>query len=239
MLKTDKNHVFDSIPKNTKKEYVISPNDQIQFKIFSNDGTRVVDISIGSDGDGGNGAAAGGNIGFSARTNLNYRVEMDSTIRIPVLDTIKIAGKTILEAERFLEKKFSEHYVDPFVILQVTNKRVIVFPGTGASASVIYLSNNNTTLMEVLAMAGGITERGRANRIKIIRKADDGTRKMFMIDLSTAFDGLQYTDLLVQANDYIYVDPVPQYSREVIQEVSPIISLLSSTILIYTVIQRL
>ena len=38
MLKTDKNYVFDSIPKNIKTEYVISPNDQIQFKIFSNDG---------------------------------------------------------------------------------------------------------------------------------------------------------------------------------------------------------
>jgi polysaccharide export outer membrane protein len=60
-----------------------------------------------------------------------------------------------------------------------------------------------------------------------------------MIDLSTANEGLPYTDLLVQANDYIYVDPTPQYSREVIAELSPIISVLTSAILIYTVIQRL
>lgn len=238
MLKTDKNHVFDSIPKNIQKEYIISPNDQVQFKVYSNDGTRIVDISIGTDNDdAANGG--GGGLGFNSRTTINYRVEMDSTIRIPVLDTVRVAGKTILEAERYLEKKFTDHYVDPYVLMQVVNKRVIVFPGNGANAAVIYLINNNTTLMEVLALAGGVTERGRANRIKIIRKAPDGTRKMFMIDLSTAFDGLQYTDLLVQANDYIYVDPVPQYTREVISEISPIVSLISSTILIYSVIQRL
>lgn len=237
MLKTDKNYVFDSIPKNIKTEYVISPNDQIQFKIFSNDGTRIVDISIGStdEGNGNN----NGNIGFNNRNNITYRVELDSIMRIPVLDSIKIAGLTVLQAEKMLEDRFEEYYVDPYVQLQVVNKRVIVFPGNGANASVIYLQNNNTTLMEVLAQAGGIPERGRANRIKIIRKAEDGTRRMFMIDLSSAEDGLQYTDLLVQANDYIYVDPVPQYLREVLQEVTPIISLLSSAILVYYTLQRL
>lgn len=238
MLKTDKNYEFDSIPKNIKTEYVISPNDLLQFKVFSNDGTRIVDISVGSDGDGG-GNAASGNIGFNNRTNLIFRVELDSMVRLPVLDTIKIAGYTIPEAEQLLEELYSEFYVEPYVQLQVTNKRVIVFPGNGTNASVIYLTNNNTTLMEVLALAGGIPERGRAARIKIIRKNVSGERKMFMIDLSTAIDGLQYTDLLVQANDYIYVDPAPQYTREVIAELSPIISILSSAILVYTVIQRL
>lgn len=240
MLKTDKNYVFDSIPKNTQTEYVISPNDLIQYKIFSNDGTRIVDISIGNDdGNGAGGAGAGANVGFSNRTTLTYRVELDSFVRLPVLDTIKIAGYTVPEAEELLEKLYAEFYVEPYVQIQVTNKRVIVFPGNGANASVLYLTNNNTTLMEALALAGGITERGRAKRIKIIRKGEDNKRKMFMIDLSTAIDGLQYTDLLVQANDYIYVDPTPQYTREVIAEISPIISILSSAMLIYTVIQRL
>jgi len=239
MLKTDKNYVFDSIPKNTKTEYVISPNDLFQYKVFSNDGTRIVDITIGQSGndDGGNGPGA--NVGFNNRTNLTFRVEIDSFVRLPVLDTVKIAGYTVPEAEKFLEKLYADYYVDPYVQLQVINKRVIVFPGNGANASVIYLNNNNTTLMEVIALAGGITERGRSKRIKIIRKGDDGLRKMFMIDLSNAVTGLQYTDLLVQANDYIYVDPTPQYTREIFAEISPIISLLTSAILVYTVIQRL
>lgn len=236
MLKTDKNYVFDSIPKNTQTEYVISPNDLIQYKIFSNDGTNIVDISIGEDGGG---RTAAGNIGFNSRTLLTYRVELDSFVRLPLLDTVKIAGFTIPKAEAYLEKLYSEFYVDPYIQVQVTNKRVIVFPGNGANASVINLTNNNTTLMEVLALAGGVTERGRAKRIKIIRKDAAGGRKMFMIDLSTAIDGLQYTDLLVQANDYIYVDPTPQYTREIIAEISPIVSILSSAMLIYSVIQRL
>lgn len=239
MLKTDKNYTFDSIPQNIKTEYVISPNDQIQFRIFSNDGTRIVDISIGDDNAGGGGQGGGMNIGFNNRNSLTFRVELDSTVRLPVLDSVKMAGLTVPEAEKLLEKLYSEYYVDPYVQVVVTNKRVIVFPGNGANASVIYITNNNTTLMEVLALAGGVTERGRASRIKIIRKAPDGNRKMFMIDLSNAETGLAYTDLLVQANDYIYVDPVPQYSREVLAELSPLISIMSSAILVYSVIMRL
>lgn len=238
MLKTDKNYVFDSIPKNTQTEYIISPNDLLQYKIYSNDGTRIVDISIGNNEEGGN-AGAGMNVGFNNRSTLTYRVELDSFVRLPILDTVKIAGHTVPEAEELLEKLYSDFYVEPYVQLQVTNKRVIVFPGNGANASVIYLTNNNTTLMEALALAGGVTERGRAARIKIIRKGVNNKRKMFMIDLSTAIDGLQYTDLLVQANDYIYVDPTPQYVREVIAEISPIVSLLTSAVLVYTVLQRL
>ena len=129
---------------------------------------------------------------------------------------------------------FSGEYVEPFVQVKVTNQRVIVFPGNGSDAKVIPLMNSNTTLMEALAQAGGITDRGKANTIKLMRKVD-GKRVVYGIDLST-MDGLQYVDMIVQANDYIYVEPTPEIGKQVAQNVVPIVSLISSAIVIISAI---
>ncbi len=88
--------------------------------------------------------------------------------------------------------------------------------------------------MEALAQAGGITERGKANTIKLMRKVN-GERKVYVMDLST-IDGLKYVDMIVQANDYIYVEPTPELAKEISQDVVPIVSLLSSAIIIFSAI---
>ena len=92
--------------------------------------------------------------------------------------------------------------------------------------------------MEAIALAGGIAERGRASRIKLIRKNDNGQRQVYRIDLST-IEGLKYTDILVQANDYIYIEPVPEIGRELLKEVAPIVSLISSAAIVISVISKL
>ena len=234
MLKTDKNHVFDSIPKNTQTEYLISPNDNIQFKVFSNDGTRIVDISVGSDADAGGGNVASTNVGFNNRTNLNFRVELDSFVRLPVLDTVKIAGYTIPQAESLLEKLYSEYYVEPYVQLQVTNKRVIVFPGNGGKAQVLNLLNNNTTVIEALALSGGIQEDGKAYKVKLIRNDGSNKPKVYLMDLSK-ISGITVGNTVVLANDIIYVEPRYRFAKTVVGELTPVISLLTSTLLIYTI----
>ena len=121
--------------------------------------------------------------------------------------------------------------------VKITNQRVVVFPGNGSDAMVILLSNANTTLMEAIAAAGGITERGKANTIKLMRK-ENGIRKIYNIDLST-LDGLKYVDMVVQANDYIYIEPNPELAKEVLKEIAPIVSILSSAILIFSIFSKL
>jgi polysaccharide export outer membrane protein len=91
--------------------------------------------------------------------------------------------------------------------------------------------------MEVLALAGGIADRGKSEKVKLMR-VDNGTRKIYVMDLSTV-DGLKYADLIVQANDYIYVEPREQVAKEVLNNSAPIISLLSSVLVIFTVLTTL
>lgn len=231
MLKTDKNFVFDTIPDTIPRAYTISPNDLISFRLFANDGFKLIDIASGLEGQS---AASNRNM---FQNPINYLVESDGTARLPIIGKVKLGGLTVRSAEFYLEELYSEFYVKPFVQVQVQNKRIVVFPGNGSNAVVLTLENNNTTLMEAIAMAGGITQRGRAAKIKLIRKID-GERKVYLIDLST-IDGLKYVDMIVQANDYIYVEPVPQIGNEILRDVAPIVSLITSAVLIYTVVQRL
>lgn len=225
MLRTDKNYTFDVPPDVPVLQYRLSSNDIIEFKLFANEGFKIIDLSSGTEE------------GQQLRNiNIRYLIETDGSVRLPLLDTCHLMGKTVRDAEMYLQKKYAEFYVNPFVQVQVVNKRVIVFPGNGSDAKVITLNNNNTTLMETLALAGGITERGKAKRVKLMRK-ENGQRKVYLIDLST-IDGLKYADMIVQANDYVYVEPVPQYGREILTNVAPYVSLLTSAILIYTVFQR-
>jgi polysaccharide export outer membrane protein len=228
MFKSDKNYKYETPPENAEEKYKISKNDIIEFKLLANEGFVAVDYASSN-------GAQGGAQNFN-RISLNYYVENDGTVKLPILGKVNIKDSTIRAAEFMLEQMYSEYYVEPFVQIQVVNKRIIVFPGNGSDARVIPLTNNNTTLTEALAMAGGITDRGRANSIKVIRR-DGNERKVYKIDLST-IDGLKYADMIVQANDYIYVEPTPQYAREVLTQVAPYVSLLSSAILIYTVFQR-
>ena len=233
MLKTHKEYEFASLDSTntTKEDYQIDVNDIVQFSVFTNKGQRILDATASPEGGAGNQNRQM----FSSNNSLSYIVQSDSLIKLPLIGQVNIVGKTIRETELYFEEIYDAYYVDAFVQVTVTNKRVIVFPGNGGDAQVIYLANNNTTLLEAIALAGGITERGRASKIKLIRKNDEGKRDVYLVDLST-IEGLEYTDLLVQANDYIYVEPVPQLSREILAELAPIVSIISSAALVITVI---
>ena len=90
--------------------------------------------------------------------------------------------------------------------------------------------------MEVIASAGGISERGKANTVKLIRKYGD-QRKIYQIDLSKV-EGLKYVDMIVQANDYIYVEPSDDLAKELINEVAPVLAILSNLLILFTVLTK-
>lgn len=234
MLKTPKDFVFDSIPEVQADEYVISPGDQLTFRLYSNGGFSVIDIASGTSSGGG-----GTNMAVMTRgVNVSYLVQNDGNVKIPILGETPVVGMTILDAQAYLEELYSAYYVDPFLQLNVANKRVIVFPGGGGNARVVTLMNNTTTLLEVLAQVGGISSNSKANTIKVIRNVEGKEeREVYKIDLSS-INGLPEGDMVILADDIIYVQPNPQIAREVLQDISPIISLVSSTIVFYLTLRN-
>lgn len=230
MFRTKKSEIIrDNIPIAPTEAYRIAADDKFIFTLYTNDGKRVIDALTGITEDGGAGMQR-----LGANNSINYWVKPSGLAELPILGEVELAGKSVKEAQDHLSQLYAAFYTKPFVQLEITNQRVIVFPGNAGTARVIALTNNNTTLMEAIALAGGITERGQSKKIKIMRLSSEG-RKVYEVNLST-LEGLKYADMIVQSNDYIYIEPTRQISRELLQEIGPIISIISSSIIVISVI---
>ena len=195
MLKTPKEYTYDKIVDSlSKQDYKLGANDIINVSIFSNDGFKIIDLATTNL--------------INRSINMDYVVTRDGTCKLPLIGRVKLAGLSIREATEYLEQIYAEYYVKPFIVLTVTNKRVIVFPGNGGAAKVVSLINNNTTVIEVLALSGGIVEDGKAYKVKLIRNQDNEKPKVYLMDLSK-IEGLAAGNSVVLAHDIIYVEPNP------------------------------
>jgi len=238
MLRTPKDYNFDKIETELNNiEYKIDINDQLTFQLYTNNGFQLIDMF---------GDAAGGGIqsqrlmqgGQGGQNGSLYLIRQDSLVEFPIIGDIKLVGKTIKETEIYLEKIFSEFYVDPFIVIGVATKRIFLFNGaSGGEASVINLNYNNMTLFEVLATSGGIGTNNSSKRIKIIRKTKDGIR-IFNADLST-IDGISQGNMIMQSHDIVYITPNFNLGSEIIQDISSVFSFISTISLVWLTISQI
>ncbi|MBA3683180.1 MAG: polysaccharide biosynthesis/export family protein [Bacteroidetes bacterium] len=220
MLKTPKDYTYDKlIDSLSRVDYKIAANDAIQYRIYPNDGFKLIDLAN-------SGAAI-------LRNDLDVIVESDGNVKMPLLGRVKVVGLTLKEAEKLMEERYSEFYVKPFVTLKVINKRVIVFPGLTGQAKVIPMVNNNTTVMEAIAAANGIPEDGKAYKIKLIRENPDPTKKpyVYLMDLSR-IEGITQAYAKVQASDIIYVEPRYRPFKTIVTELAPLLTLLTTALIL-------
>lgn len=221
------------------QDYCIKPGDYLQVTILNSDYNYMQGI---------NGAATSGNMQVStsnssnttsgsgntntqqSKTNFNtYLVESDGKIRLPLIDLVRLEGMTIRSASYFLEKCYSDYYKNIFISVQVLNRRVTVLGET--KQGVFYLKNENTTLMELLSDIGGLSKDAKSQNIRIVR-GDLKDPIVMVIDLSTV-EGMQKANLTVAENDVIYIEPVKKITFDIVKEIEPIMSILTTSLLIW------
>ena len=236
MFKTPKDGSFkyDSIPMRPYEDYKISIDDKLAFDLNTNGGKNLIEALTQTSVEG-----SGRGSGNGINNNINNReflVKSNGTVDIPIIGDLYVVGLTVQQCEDTLENLFKDQYQAPYIQLKVTNRRCVVFSGNGNSASIVPLQNANTTLLEVLAATGGISQRGNARLVKVFRKVKE-KREIYLIDIST-IDGLKYADMVIQGNDYIYIEPRSRIIMGAIAEFAPISSLISSFAVIYTLIKK-
>lgn len=229
MFRTANDYQFDQYVDSARSNLRLQPNDMIQFRLFANDGFKMIDLVS----EGGSREAS-----IMQRTFFNYFIESDGMVKLPILGRVKLAGLTLREAESFLETQYTVYYNKPFVQVMVNNRRVVVFPGGGGDARIVELENNNTTLLEVLGTAGGLSSRGNARKVKVFRYGPNRERLVYQFDMSD-ISGLQYADMVMQGDDVIYVQPNAELVREVITDLTPLITLFTSVMLVIALSRNL
>jgi polysaccharide export outer membrane protein len=233
MFKTPKDgsFKFDSLQMEPSEDYKIGVGDRFMFYFSTNNGERIINNLSG---------VSGTNSQIMMQNNqamMDYLVRSDGTVELPVVGVYHVEGLSVIQLEDSLTKILSKQFQNPFVQIRLSNQRVIVFPGRG-QAHVVYLNNVNTSLLEVIAMAGGIGNDSYSNSIKIMRKNKSGKRSVFKIDLST-IDGMKQAEMIVQSNDYIYIDYKPRIASGILTEIAPWISLVSTSLTLFFIFLRI
>lgn len=219
MFKTDPEFVFDTPDTaQTIVEHVLAPGDEITMSILSNNGYQLVDV-LGTN---------------AVSYPINYKINAYGYATLPLLDSVHVTGMTLLQLEKEMEQRYSYYFLNPFIKVEVTNRRVMVYTGRSAGR-VIPLGNDRTQLIEVITAAGGVTS-NKAYRVKVIR-GDLKKPNVYLFDFST-IEGLKRSDFIVQNLDIVYVEPSLTLA-DVNAKVLPIISTITTILLIYSTVNKL
>lgn len=225
MLTVDKEFKYTEF-KPPEKEYRIAPYDKLNLIVSTNDGFQLLSTGSGAQG-----------MSASQNNSLSFPVEFDGQIKLPTLGRLAIAGLTIREAEKMLEEKYSQFYKQPFVIISVSNRKVYIFKNGGTVATTVDITSDNFTVIDAVVKSGGLSENSKSYRIRLIRGDVNNNPQVFLYNIYKLKD-LQNVNLLLEANDIIYVESRPRYIRRVLDEISPYLSLISTVLLVvgYTTI---
>jgi polysaccharide biosynthesis/export protein len=206
-----------------EKNYVIQVNDYLKLEVFSNKGERIIDPNGELLKDQGTNTQTREN-----RAQPTYLVTVNGTVKFPMVDTVRLAGLTIRQAESVLEKEYDRYYKECYVNLEFFNKRVIVLGAPGGK--VIPLANENVSLAEVLALAGGIGIEGKSKDIRLFRG-----KNTYLIDFST-ISGMQKGNMIVQPGDLVYVEPLRRPFVEGSRDIAPLLSMVVSFVTLVIVL---
>lgn len=150
--------------------------------------------------------ASGSSAGAGTTTSNGYLVDKNGNIEHHRLGTIAAAGLTRAQLETEIKKRLTspvELLSDPTVVVRFQNFRVNVL-GQVAQQGPVTVPGERLTVLEAIALAGGVTDYGKKESVKIIRE-NDGKRELANIDLTS--DNL-YTSpyFFLAQNDVLIVD---------------------------------
>ena len=133
-----------------------------------------------------------------------YMVDSQGNIEFPVIGKINTENKTTEELRDILKKEISKYVLNPQVSVRNTNYKITVLgevnrPGT------YNIPDAQTTLLEVLGLAGDLSIYGNREDILVLRNID-GTMTKERIDLTKA-DFINSPFFYLKQNDVIIVSP--------------------------------
>ena len=181
------------------------------------------------------------NLPESAGVSAGFLVDANGNIEYPRLGTIHAESLTKLQLADAIKKKLTDPEPDlltnPSVIIRFLNYKITVLGQVGREGMVT-LPGERVTILEAIGLAGGITDYGKKDDIKI-RRERDGKIEIGSVDLSS--DSLFYSPYynLVQ-NDVIIVQPTKQKAKMTdqslaMQRIGFALSIVTTAAIIYNI----
>lgn len=104
-------------------------------------------------------------------TVLKRSVTSEGTVSLPWIGDVKTSGISVRELESRITEAYADRYIkNPQISVEVSQYRSVAIVMTGAirNPGVYYLTDNKTTVLEMLAKCGGLTDEA-ADEILIVQ----------------------------------------------------------------------
>jgi polysaccharide export outer membrane protein len=140
--------------------------------------------------------------------NLSREVAVrpDGKISMPLLNDVQAAGLTALELRNEIARRLKEYVTAPDVtvaVKEIKSLRINVV-GEVQKPGVLDLKRR-VTVLEAIALAGGLTPFAKANDLVVIRKQPDGRTLRIGVKYKDLIRGDDRQNILLQRDDTIYV----------------------------------
>lgn len=135
---------------------------------------------------------------------LGYLVDENGDIQFVKIGTLHVAGITRKELKATLERDLAPYLAQAVVAVGFLNRHITMIGGV--SSQIIPMTNDNMTILDALAVSGGIEAKGRPDNILVVR--ENGNSKEFkrlnLTDSTIFYSPYFY----MQPNDIVYVEPI-------------------------------
>ncbi len=206
---------------NAKFEYKIQPHDRISIHTY-----RHPELSTTTNQVGANNSLGAGIL-----------VSSDGFIRLPLINNVKIAGLTQPQAQRKIERLLREYLTHPNVQIEVLNKRAFIL-GEVNHPGPIELRNEQIPLLQLLSIAGDLTNGANRNSIMIMKNQGDKieTKIVSLTDINSIATANQ----MIRPNDILYVMPKDmRIFNNKVNEINPIFQLVTNALTPFLTIRLL
>lgn len=214
---------------NRKFEYRIQVNDILSIRVLGLDEENARYFNVES--------TQGTSVVNDAQMYVNgFSVDKTGNVQLPTVGKVKVQGLTVGEAQDLVQRKINEYFTNATVILKLVSFRVSVLGGVERpGAYLVY--NNQITLLEALALAGGPSEFADKRYVSLMRQSDQGTQAL-NLDLGR-MDVLSSEYYYLLPNDVVYVPVLKaRPGRLNLEMLSVFLTAISVAAVVYTVIQN-
>ena len=133
-------------------------------------------------------------------------VRPDGKISLPLIGEMPASGKTATDLQKEIALRLKQFVADPtvtVVVKEVNSPKVSVLgevknPG-------MYKIKDRATLLDAIALAGGLTEYAKKNKIVVIRTDSNGPPHQFKLNIDDQIKGRRTEPFYILPYDKIYI----------------------------------
>jgi polysaccharide biosynthesis/export protein len=137
------------------------------------------------------------------------RLSPDTTITLPLIQTVDLKGKTVREAQAIIRDLYDRDYlVNPQInitVLEYAKVSVNVLGSVNQPGSVVIPPDQGLNLLDAIAHAGGFSRLADRKSIKLSRTAADGKTTTYVINADDIIQSKSEDSWSLQKGDVIYV----------------------------------